>query len=80
MAKRPELYLIRHGETEWSLSGQHTGRTDISLTEAGREQARELATRLKGKQFALVLKSPLRRAVERASLPDMAALPSKIQI
>ena len=68
MAKRPELYLIRHGETEWTLSGQHTGRTDISLTPAGREQALGLVQRLAGKQFALVLNSPLRRAAETCQL------------
>ena len=63
MAKTPELYLIRHGETEWSLTGQHTGRTDIGLTEAGREQAVGLRDRLRARQFAMILNSPLRRAV-----------------
>jgi broad specificity phosphatase PhoE len=56
------LYLVRHGETEWSLSGQHTGRTDISLTARGEDGARELGQRLRGIQFARVLTSPRQRA------------------
>ena len=72
MAKTPELYLIRHGETEWSLTGQHTGRTDIGLTEAGREQAVGLRDRLRARQFAMILNSPLRRAVETCRLAGYA--------
>lgn len=68
MAKQPEIYLIRHGETEWSRTGQHTGRTDIDLTEAGRQQAIGIAERLRGKHFALILNSPLRRAAETCRL------------
>jgi probable phosphoglycerate mutase len=56
------LYLVRHGETAWSLSGQHTGRTDIGLTLHGEEQARGLRTVLAGIDFAQVLTSPARRA------------------
>jgi probable phosphoglycerate mutase len=63
-----ELWLVRHGETEWSRSGQHTGRTDIPLTPAGEGQARALRSLLDGKEFALVLSSPLSRAVETARL------------
>lgn len=58
----PELWLIRHGETEWSLSGAHTSRTDIPLTPAGREQAAALGRALPGRAFSLVLTSPLSRA------------------
>jgi probable phosphoglycerate mutase len=61
---RPELWLVRHGETEWTVTGQHTGRTDISLTALGRRQAAALGRRLAGRAFALVLVSPLTRALE----------------
>lgn len=60
----PELWLIRHGETEWSLSGAHTSRTDIPLTERGRERARKLHDFLAGKKFSAVFTSPMQRAVE----------------
>jgi len=63
-AKQPEIWLIRHGETEWSLSGQHTGRTDIPLTQHGREQAALLRPMLAAQAFDLVLCSPLVRARE----------------
>ena len=58
----PRIYLIRHGETEWSLSGQHTGRTDIPLTAPGEDGARELGPRLRDIQFARVLTNPRQRA------------------
>ncbi|MGO4123402.1 histidine phosphatase family protein [Inquilinus sp. YAF38] len=58
----PELYLVRHGETEWSRSGKHTGRTDIPLTEAGEAAARGVAGRLQGLSFAAVWSSPSLRA------------------
>lgn len=57
-----QIYFIRHGETAWSLSGQHTGRTDLPLTAHGEEMARQLATTLKGIVFSLVLTSPRLRA------------------
>ncbi|HEV7773103.1 MAG TPA: histidine phosphatase family protein [Conexibacter sp.] len=63
-----ELWLARHGETEWSLSGRHTGRTDIPLTACGEQQAAALGARLRGVSFALVLASPLERARRTAEL------------
>ena len=63
-----ELWLVRHGETEWSKSGQHTGRTDIELTDVGRDNARALRPRLAGTEFARVLTSPLRRALDTSVL------------
>lgn len=58
----PEVWLVRHGETEWSRAGRHTGRTDLSLTPAGEREAARLAPTLGGHGFALVLCSPLQRA------------------
>jgi probable phosphoglycerate mutase len=66
-------YLVRHGETAWSLSRQHTGRTDIPLTERGAREARALSTRLQGIDFARVLTSPLIRARHTAELAGFAA-------
>jgi probable phosphoglycerate mutase len=62
------LTLVRHGETEWSRTGRHTGRTDVPLTERGRDNARLLAPVLKEGMYALVLTSPLSRARETATL------------
>jgi probable phosphoglycerate mutase len=65
----PSLWLARHGETAWTRTRQHTGRTDLPLTEDGERQAREeLAPKLAGVAFGLVLSSPLRRAVDTARL------------
>src|SRR3977135_4504097 len=58
------LWLIRHGETEWSRSGAHTGRTDVPLTAAGEERAAAIGRYLAGRRFALVLTSPLKRAID----------------
>jgi probable phosphoglycerate mutase len=63
-----QLYFIRHGETEWSLSGQHTGCTDIPLTEHGEDEARGLEPRLRAVEFARVLTSPLNRAKRTCDL------------
>jgi len=68
----PEIYLMRHGETQWSLSGKHTGVTDIPLTERGRQQARLLRQELVTRNFKLVLTSPLQRARETCELAGLA--------
>jgi probable phosphoglycerate mutase len=62
------VYLARHGETAWSLSGQHTGRTDLPLTERGERNARALGERLRGLTFAKVYTSPLQRALRTCEL------------
>src|SRR5579862_2295733 len=64
----PMIYLARHGETAWSLSGQHTGLTDMPLTERGERNARSLGERLQRLSFATVLTSPLIRAVRTCEL------------
>ena len=68
-----EIWLVRHGETEWTITKQHTGRTDIELTPAGEDQARALAPAFEFHQFAAVYTSPLKRArrtAELAGFPD----------
>jgi len=65
---RPSIWLVRHGETEWARLGRHTGRTDIRLTSAGRGQASAVAHKLVGHPFALILSSPLSRALDTARL------------
>jgi broad specificity phosphatase PhoE len=67
-----EVVLVRHGETEWSREGRHTGRTDVPLTERGEEQARAVGEALRGRSFAVVLSSPLQRALETARLAGFA--------
>src|SRR5579863_2170053 len=63
-----EIWLVRHGETEWSRSGQHTSRTDLPLTSEGERQAEHLKRMLVGHSFALVLSSPMERAIETCRL------------
>ena len=69
----PEIYVVRHGETEWSASGRHTGRTDIPLTAKGEEAARGVADRLKGLTFQAVWSSPSRRAFQARNPNQIAA-------
>jgi broad specificity phosphatase PhoE len=64
----PEILLVRHGETEWSATGRHTGLSDVPLTEAGREQAQALGERLADREPVLVLTSPLKRALDTCRL------------
>ncbi len=68
MLKRRHIWLVRHGETEWAREGRHTGRTDLPLTEKGREEARAVAAVLARRPFELVLVSPLRRAIETCEI------------
>jgi broad specificity phosphatase PhoE len=70
----PIIYLARHGETAWSISGQHTGLTDLPLTERGEENARRLGDRLKGVAFAKVFTSPLQRAKRTCELAGFGAI------
>ncbi|HVO01049.1 MAG TPA: histidine phosphatase family protein [Candidatus Cybelea sp.] len=65
------LYTIRHGETEWSLSGRHTGRTDLALTEQGEDEARQLEPYLHGIRFSSVLASPRQRARRTCALAGL---------
>ena len=69
----PEIYLARHGETAWSLSGQHTGLTDIPLTKRGERNARRLGARLKGVAFTRIFTSPLIRAARTCELAGFGA-------
>lgn len=73
-AHSQEVVLVRHGETEWSRDGKHTGRTDIPLTERGRQEAQAVGAELRGRRFALVLTSPLSRAAETCRLAGLGEL------
>ena len=77
-----ELWLVRHGETEWSLSGQHTSTTDIPLTEHGQKRAEELRDYLAGRKFAAVFVSPRQRARETCEIAgsgDVAVVDDDLQ-
>lgn len=81
-ANHPLLYVVRHGATEWSRSGQHTGRTDLPLLDEGEEQARATGSLVSGIDFSLVLCSPLQRAqrtCELAGLLDRAVIDTDLQ-
>ena len=73
MSALPQIHLVRHGETAWSLSGQHTGRTDMPLTPAGEAAARGVAERLKGLSFSAVWSSPSQRAYNTSVLAGFGA-------
>lgn len=73
MSAALQLYLIRHGETAWSITGQHTGFTDIALTPHGEDEAGELASRLRTVQFTRILTSPLLRARQTCELAGFGA-------
>jgi probable phosphoglycerate mutase len=68
MEASPAIYLVRHGETDWSVTGQHTGRTDLPLTKRGESNARQVGARLRGLTFAKVYTSPLNRAKHTCEL------------
>ncbi|MBZ9979353.1 histidine phosphatase family protein [Mesorhizobium sp. BR-1-1-10] len=74
----PQIHLVRHGETAWSLSGQHTGRTDMPLTPAGEAAARGVAERLKGLTFSAVWSSPSQRAYNTSVLAGFGATSVKM--
>ncbi|MFZ0890137.1 MAG: histidine phosphatase family protein [Candidatus Binataceae bacterium] len=69
----PVVYLARHGETAWSLSGRHTGLTDLPLTERGEGNARQVGQQLRGRRFARIFTSPLRRAAATYELSGFGA-------
>ena len=69
-----ELWLIRHGETEWSLSGKHTSRTDLPLTERGKERAEKIREYLAGRSFSMVLTSPMLRARQTCEIAGFGSV------
>ncbi len=75
-----QIVLVRHGETEWSRVGRHTGRSDIALTERGRREAASVGTTLSGWDFAHQFSSPLSRARDTAELAEIAGTPDELMI
>jgi broad specificity phosphatase PhoE len=73
-AVQAEVHLVRHGETAWSITGQHTGRTDLALTPRGESDARALGPRLEGLRFDHVFSSPLQRALHTCQLAGFGAV------
>jgi broad specificity phosphatase PhoE len=73
MSALPNIYLARHGETAWTITGQHTGLTDLPLTPHGEDNARRLGERLRGRSFAAVFSSPLQRAARTCELAGFGA-------
>lgn len=71
MSEHHQVVLVRHGQTEWSVSGRHTGRTDVPLTDVGREKAAQLGGPLSAWRFASVLTSPMSRAIETCRLAGL---------
>ncbi len=69
----PQIFLVRHGETDWSLSGRHTSRTDLPLTGAGEDSARALGRRLRGRHFTQVMTSPSRRSRRTCELAGLGS-------
>lgn len=74
MSALPNVYLARHGETAWTITGQHTGLTDLPLTPRGEDNARRLGERLQGLTFAAVFTSPLQRAARTCELAGFGAV------
>jgi broad specificity phosphatase PhoE len=72
MSAEDNVHLVRHGQTAWTITGQHTGRTDLALTSQGEQDARALGPRLKGARFDHVLSSPLQRARRTCELAGFA--------
>jgi broad specificity phosphatase PhoE len=75
--EKPDIWIVRHGETDWSRNGRHTGRTDAPLTAAGEREAMALRGMLGGRRFALVLSSPLSRALETCRLAGYGDVATK---
>ncbi|MFF7647246.1 histidine phosphatase family protein [Streptomyces canus] len=75
-----DILLVRHGETKWSLSGQHTSRTNLPLTHRGEEQAKSLSPLLSGRSFARVFTSPLERAVRTAELAGLTGAETESEL